>query len=74
MFNTTQFLKDNFTSAPVLVATLESYRFTPPNLEAVKKWFSRGSVPGDWLAVLLSILEFEEGAPVSVIKYMEWPR
>ena len=38
--------------------------------EQVQKWLQRNSVPGEWLAKLLAILETERGLPVSIRPYM----
>jgi hypothetical protein len=37
-----------------------------PEESTVRKWFSRGSVPGGWLALLLVVLELDTGKAVSL--------
>jgi len=39
-------------------------------VSTVEKWFQRKSVPGEWLAVLLCLLELERGEPVRLAKYL----
>lgn len=74
MFDTVAFLKKHFANPQQLINSLEAYGFAPPQLDAVKKWFSRGSVPGSWLIMLLAILELENGEPVSVAEFVRLPR
>lgn len=69
MFEAKRFLTDKFGSAGGVVALLGAYGADVPNRAAVDKWFQRGSIPADWLAVLLAFLEIEDG-PVSMINYV----
>lgn len=41
-----------------------------PNQAAADKWFQRASVPSEWLPVVLSYLEIDNGSPVSLIPYL----
>lgn len=38
-----------------LLRALYSHGYAAPNSETIKKWETRGSIPGDWLAVLLDL-------------------
>lgn len=39
-------------------------------MDTVRKWFERDSIPGDKLALILLMLEIDRGAPVSVMSHM----
>ena len=69
MFDTRAFLKDRFKTPERLVWLLSVYGLAPPQKEAVKKWWSRASVSSGWLAVLVCVLEMDEGRPVSLAKH-----
>lgn len=70
MFKTKQFLVELFGTPQGVVAFLGAYGAELPGLFAVEKWFKRESVPSDWLVILLAYLEIEQGAPVSLKKYL----
>ncbi len=70
MFNAKAFLTEAFKTPTALVAFLRAYGVNPPQLDAAKKWFQRGTIPGEWLPVLLSVLELDSGRPVSTQKYL----
>jgi hypothetical protein len=74
VFNHKKFLKDNFHSPIKLVSFLTAYGADTPELAAVYKWFSRGTVPSDWFAVLLAYLELENGNPVRLHPYLKGKR
>lgn len=75
MLDLTTFLTREFRDPGGVVAFLRAYRATEiPSEEAVKKWFQRGSVKGEWLALLLALLEIERGAPVSLAPYLLRPK
>lgn len=71
MFNAKNFLVEAFQTPTALVAFLRAYGVSPPQLDAVKKWFQRGTIPGEWLPVLLAVLELDSGHPISVQKHLE---
>lgn len=71
VFQTRRFLVDHFKNPPGLLAFLGAYRAPTPESAAAQKWFQRGSVPSDWLPVVLSYLEIDNGAPISLIPYLE---
>lgn len=73
MFDDSAFLRDNFTNPPGLIAFVSAFQIQPPGRSTVEKWFRRGgraSVPGDWLPVLVCLLELDRGRPVSLARYM----
>lgn len=61
MFDAAGFLRDHFTDPNVLCEILARYDVEAPKNDTVRKWFSRGSVPGDWLAVLVAIAQHISG-------------
>lgn len=71
MFRSKAFLADHFGNAQGVLAFLRAYNGPTPTDAAVLKWFQRGSVPGDWLTVLLCYLELDRGSPVSLVAYLE---
>lgn len=71
LFSARNFLHDRFKNPPGVVAFVAAYRVTPPTLSATEKWFQRGVIPGDWLPVLLALIEVENGGPVSMAEYVE---
>lgn len=66
-FDHEAFLRRHFRTPLELQSLVRLYApgATPP-IETVRKWFFRGSVPGGWLALLLIVIEFETGKPVSL--------
>jgi hypothetical protein len=70
MFDARRFLADKFKTPGGVVAFVTAYGRTPPSLHAVEKWWQRNSLPADWLAILLSLLEIETGAPTSIVGYI----
>lgn len=35
------------------------------------KWWTRQSIPAEWFAVVLALLEVENGRPVSLLEFMK---
>ena len=71
MFDTKRFLAEKFKDPYSLIAFLRAYRAPEPKEETVRKWFTRGSVPSEWLPVLIAYLEIDECSPVSIVSYLE---
>lgn len=71
MFDGKKFLTQNFHTAQHVVTVIGAYGFSDLTVAAVEKWFQRGSVPGNWLAILIAIKEIETGSPISVAKYLK---
>lgn len=66
--NVRRLLDEQFGGVPTL---LEHYPYWP--YDNVAKWRHRGSLPGHDLAKLLVIIENRDGAPLSLLPYMETP-
>lgn len=71
MFRAKEFLIKSFGNPQGLMSFLRAYNVAAPELAAVQKWFTRGSVPAAWLPVLLAYLEVDRGGPVSLISFIE---
>lgn len=70
MFSATKFLSDHFDDADGVIGLVGKHAAQVPQREAARKWFERGSIPADWLPVLLFSLECECGAPISMAPYV----
>lgn len=70
-FNARRYLDETFQSPQRARNTLLAFGFEAPSIPAVTKWFTRGSVPGEWLPLLLAAQELEQGKPVSVAGFVE---
>lgn len=70
MFRAERFLLDHFRDPAYVRDIVSAYGFEAPSEPAVAKWFLRNSVPPGWLVRLLGVLELENGAPVSVLPYL----
>ena len=69
VFQIKQFLVDNFGDADKEMAFLAGYGIVYQRQALHKQWI-RESVPADLLPVLLALLEIEQGAPVSLAKWL----
>lgn len=70
-FDTSNFLKERWENHDALLAFFQRYGVDTISRAALFKWFLRGSIPSDWLPVLLALLELENGRPVSLIRYLK---
>lgn len=70
MFDAKKFLVDEFGRPAYIPTLLSAYRLQAPEPEAVEKWSRRNSIPGRWLAVLIVVLELENGHPISLQPYV----
>ncbi len=68
MFDARKFLTEEIGQAQSVHAMFSSAGYVL-SLAAVKKWYQRSTIPGDWLALLLALMERERGAPVSLTEY-----
>lgn len=71
MFAARRFLTDTVGTPQHVPVLFTLYGMPAPNPEAVQKWYSRGSIPGDWLVALLCLLELDRGEPVRLAEYLE---
>lgn len=70
-FKAKQFLTDHFQTPGRVVAFLRVYDVkVTVTEEAVRKWFIRDSLTGEWLATLLAYLELDRGEPISLARYL----
>jgi hypothetical protein len=68
-FNETDFLEEHFYGPDGLLGVLAKHGLRAPQRPAVVKWFTRGSVPGDWWPTIVYAIECENGAPISMARY-----
>jgi hypothetical protein len=71
MFDARAFLRKEFGSAKDVLALFDAYGFDAPPIDTILKWYSRDSVSGRWLAILLGILELEKQQAVSLAAYVK---
>ena len=71
MFSMCRFLRTYWPEPDRLVHFVRTYGVEPPSRPAVVKWFERESVPANWFATLLALLELDRGKPVSLIPFLE---
>lgn len=69
-FNAKRFLQDHFQNPATLIARCRAGGVEPPSYARVEKWFSRNSVPVDWLVKLAAIRE-ADGEVVKLTDYVE---
>ena len=69
MFDTSRFLRAHWTDERTLVQFVAVYGVAPPKPKAVRKWYERRSIPAQWFATLLILLEFERGKPPSLREF-----
>jgi hypothetical protein len=70
MFNTRQFIDEQFKGRNGVCPMLRAYGVICPAQTVVDKWYYRESIPTDWFALLLVVLELDHGAPMSLSKYV----
>lgn len=70
MFTGARFIADKFGCSGYVRQLVGAYGFDTPSEAAVKKWVVRGAIPGEWLPVLIGVLELETGQPVSLLPYL----
>jgi hypothetical protein len=70
MFNFKAFLLEHWRNAEMLHRFLVIYGINDLKRDSIYKWFLRGTIPAEWFAVLIALLELEKGKPVSVAGYL----
>lgn len=69
MFDAAAFMKTYFSGPGQIYGLLVAYGLTPKE-DTVGKWWQRKSVPTEWFAVILGVLELENGAPVRLVPFL----
>ena len=70
MFDFKTFLTDHWSDPATLHVFLEKRGIKTWSAQAVYKWWVRATVPAEGFAILASLLEINQGAPVSLAKYV----
>lgn len=70
-FNYHKFLRDKWGDPDRMLTFLRAYGHKDVQRPTINQWFRRKSVPADWFATLLGLLEIETGQKVSVTEYLE---
>jgi hypothetical protein len=70
LFDAVKFLQDNFGTPDAVVGMAAQHRLDIPVRDTVRKWFARGAISGEWLPVLLTMLELENGKAISLKGYV----
>jgi hypothetical protein len=63
-------MDDHLTNADAVIGLANQFDVDVPAKDTLRKWFERGSIPGDWWPVVLALLEMESGKPVSLLGYL----
>jgi hypothetical protein len=66
----TRRLLQGFGSVADLQLALELHELPVPKAGTVRQWYSRKSMPVDWLAVLLT-LSHRRGEPLNLLEFVE---
>lgn len=69
-FDATAFLKAELQTVRGVLTLFQQFEMTPPAIATVEKWFQRGRIPGEWLALMLFMLEMRKGKPLSIKPYV----
>lgn len=69
-FDAVKFLIEKFGTPANVLAMFSSYGISAPDIGAIEKWYPRRRVPGEWLPLLLIMLELDEGQPVSLAAWI----
>jgi hypothetical protein len=48
---------------------LVAYRVSV-KLEAIQKWWQREKIPSEWFALILALIELDQGEPVRLAQYL----
>jgi hypothetical protein len=69
VFNWKKFLQLEFNSAGAVYNFLSAYSVSV-KLEAIHKWWQREKIPSEWFALILALIELDQGKPVSLAQYL----
>jgi hypothetical protein len=70
MFDVKKFLQETYCDADGVVGLLRAYGVSSPPKDTIRKWFSRASIPAQWFAVLIAVMELERGAPLRLAGFL----
>lgn len=70
-FDFVSFLRARWPTVGHLVRFAGNYGVVLPSDHALHKWYSRDAIPSSHFAVLLTLLEIEQGAPVSIAEFLK---
>ena len=70
-FDSTRFINDHLINPDAVIGLANSLEVTVPAKDTLRKWFERGSIPGEWWPIVLVLIETENGGPVSLRGYMQ---
>ena len=65
-----KFVAEQFHDAERLISTVRAYGLEAPNKQSVYKWLQRGTIPSEWLPILLVVLELDRGSPPRLAQYL----
>lgn len=73
MFDYRSFLTEQCSTPQNVLVLFSAYGIMSPqlNIWSIEKWFQRGRVSGQFLPLLLAVLELEHGEPVRLAKYIK---
>lgn len=70
MFNAMQFVGDHFGGVDGVVGLVAKHYGEAPQREAVRKWFTRGQIPSEWMPAVLFAAECEMGGQIDLAPYL----
>lgn len=68
-FATQLFITEKLESPDAVIGLFGLAGVSIPAKDTVRKWFERGSIPGEWWPLVLVVLEITNGGPVSLASY-----
>jgi hypothetical protein len=71
LFDAARFLEENFGTPDGIVCIASRFGVDVPSRDTIRKWFERGSISGEWLSVLIVLMETQTGSPVSLKAYLK---
>ncbi|CDZ55034.1 hypothetical protein [Neorhizobium galegae] len=70
MFDRIKFIEDAKLDPDAIIGMGTAANIDVPPRDTLRKWFVRGSIPGEWWPIILALLELEKGHPVSLLPYI----
>jgi hypothetical protein len=69
-FDTKAFLSERWSNSAKLHHWLDDFGMADVTEPAVRKWIDRKSIPAEHFAIILALLEIENGRPMSIAKFL----